>query len=236
MCEVMEQQGEDPRALFFLWRVDGANMALLARAAELGYAPAQAELSFESRGRECFKWASLAAENGDRGGLCELGICYRDGLSCTAGPEKGIELFREAAHLGSRAAQRMYGELAYGERDWQRYHWWARSWRHLLTTPMCLAMSALLPLFEQGQHSRIVHEVAPVIRRNLEANLADGFIEEGTAQELRRVLKVHDAMTSRAKEAVACWSMCALRLGVMKDMRVVIAKLVWAEPWRWSGI
>jgi hypothetical protein len=54
MVEVMSQQGDDdPRALLLGWQLGSrASDEPLRRAAEMGYAPAQAELSKESRSRE----------------------------------------------------------------------------------------------------------------------------------------------------------------------------------------
>jgi hypothetical protein len=234
--EVLLEQGEDPRALFFVARLSKNDKEKMERSARLGYAPAQVMMSLRSDTVDCFKWASLAAENGDRGGLCELGRRYRYGLGCAADRDKAIDLFRQSAELGDAAAQGMYAEIGFGKFDWQRFHWWARASRRSLAGYFCSAVCDLAPLFQQGQHSRIVHEVAPVIRKNLDSDVASYRIEEPMARELRRVLKVHEVMTARGRDAIACWSMCALRLGMVKDMRVVIAMLVWAEPWRWSGI
>jgi hypothetical protein len=40
-------------------------------------------------------------------------------------------------------------------------------------------------------------------------------------------------MLDHAKEAIGCWSMAGRRRGVVKDIRVMIAKMAW-EPWLWS--
>jgi hypothetical protein len=41
-------------------------------------------------------------------------------------------------------------------------------------------------------------------------------------------------MLGRAREAIKCWSMAGRRVGVVKDMRVMISKMAWEEAWRWG--
>jgi hypothetical protein len=53
-----------------------------------------------------------------------------------------------------------------------------------------------------------------------------------TVAQLERVIELHAAMLGRARRAIDCWSMAGWRLRVVKDMRVVIAKMAWEEVWR----
>jgi hypothetical protein len=54
-----------------------------------------------------------------------------------------------------------------------------------------------------------------------------------TVAQLERVIELHAAMLGRARRAMVCWSMAGRRLGVVKDVRVMIAKMLWEEAWRW---
>jgi hypothetical protein len=45
--------------------------------------------------------------------------------------------------------------------------------------------------------------------------------------KLQRLFELHAEMINRAKRAIMCWSMAGRRLRVVKDMRVVIAKMMW---------
>jgi hypothetical protein len=45
---------------------------------------------------------------------------------------------------------------------------------------------------------------------------------------------LHDAMMGRARRAICCWSMAGQRLRVVKDMRVMIAKMLWKGAWQWG--
>jgi hypothetical protein len=59
-------------------------------------------------------------------------------------------------------------------------------------------------------------------------------LDAGACEGLQRVLEQYDAMLHRARRAIACWSMAAKRRRMVKDMRVMIAKMAWEEPWQWG--
>jgi hypothetical protein len=43
-----------------------------------------------------------------------------------------------------------------------------------------------------------------------------------------RAVKFHDAQLAAARAAALAWSLVGIRLRVVKDIRIVIAKLIWA--------
>jgi hypothetical protein len=95
----------------------------------------------------------------------------------------------------------------------------------------------LVPMFAKGEHCRILHVVAPVFRQ--QPGLASAVRglrgpADGAIEEFQQVFRLHDAMLDRARAAVNCWSIAGRRHGVVKDMRVMIAKMAWAEPWLWG--
>jgi hypothetical protein len=71
---------DDARALCFTWLLDDQeDLSQLRRSAELGFAFAQALVTQQTTGEECFKFAQLAAAQGERDGLFRLGYCFRFG-------------------------------------------------------------------------------------------------------------------------------------------------------------
>jgi hypothetical protein len=101
----------------------------------------------------------------------------------------------------------------------------------------CRAARKLLPSFEKVENGRILHAVAPVIRRHCDVTRGEIFghhRSESQLLKLRRVLELHEAMLGRAARAIGCWGIVACRLGLVKDLRVMIAKMLWEEAWRWS--
>jgi TPR repeat protein len=114
MREVLQEQGEDPRAIYLVWSLGGSKN-LLRRAAEMDCAPA---MSRYSDGSKTFKRLEDAAKLGDRVGVHRLGRCYERGLGFAQDNKKALQLYRESAELGFAGAQRRYGSFAFGELDW----------------------------------------------------------------------------------------------------------------------
>jgi hypothetical protein len=239
MCDVMRAQGDDPRALLLLWTrdEDDASDERLLRAARMGYAPAQTEVYLVDGDDDALVWLMRAAAQGYRAALRELALCFLYGWGCAANKPKAVELFKEAAELGSAIAMYRYGELAFAKLDWERFFWWGCSVSHgVHVNEFVDALQELLPLFETAQHGRILHTVAPVVRKGLSAQsetLFDNCLRKDELDNLERVLVLHDAMLERARRAIACWSVVGRRCGVAKDVRVLIAKGAWEEVWRW---
>jgi TPR repeat protein len=117
----------DARALCFMWRLsEDADFAPLCRSAELGFAFAQAWMAAESLGEERFKFAQLAAAQGERDGFYWAGRCFCDGEGCAEDLDKAKENFLIASKLGDCSAMDRLGELLIGS-DPQRWRWWGRA-------------------------------------------------------------------------------------------------------------
>jgi TPR repeat protein len=232
-ADVMRQQVDDPRALHLLWAWTGGSASeLLTRAAVMGYAPAQAQLSMD--GEDSFPWARRSAAKGFRGGLYALGFCYDTARGCARDMAKAAELYGQAAALGMPQAVFRYGET-FGEHDYRRYECWARSKKCAFFLRDYVI--ELLPLFEEGRLGRVLHTAASVFNAHLDFGAHRLYEEQLTEQQeanLRRVLQLHAAMLERAREALLCWGLVGTRLGVVTDVRVVITRMAWHEPWRWG--
>jgi hypothetical protein len=256
--EVMLEQGEDPRAMYLIWRVFGPDHAaedaphvdLLKRSAELGYAPAQAELSTLERGANRLMWAERSAAAGDRCGMHKLAVALCRGRFWNLVPDnllgakevkaRAMELFRAAAELDCVEAQGDYGSMAFGESDWQRFYWWGRA-----ALKKHESRSFVDPLlkkvrsFAAGEDCRILCTVAPMIRKGLDVAKSECFGERypnGDMTRLVRLLRLDGELRDRAGRAIACWSAVGLRHGIVKDIRVMIAKMAWEEVWRWGKL
>jgi hypothetical protein len=120
----------DARALCFSWLccawLEQRDLAPLRRSAELGFAFAQALIAQETRGEEKFKFAQLAAAQGERGGFYELGRCFRDGEGCKKDLDKAKENYLRASELEDVAGMRLLGEM-FDESSPQRWGWWGRA-------------------------------------------------------------------------------------------------------------
>jgi TPR repeat protein len=126
MREVMLQQRDDPRALYLASRLVLFDNGLLRRAAEKAHARAQVDLALRPVDAAMrVELLERACEQNDREGLFLLGLFYMRIVK--RGVERAIELYRRAAELNHHQAQFEYGEMAFDERDWERYFWWAKA-------------------------------------------------------------------------------------------------------------
>jgi hypothetical protein len=237
-------QTDDPRALVFVAVCKNVGPAeqherlrLLERAAEMGDARAQVQMSLLKRMRgEGLRFAEMAAAQGERAGLRILAHHKRYGEECAQDLPAAIELFRRASELGCPRSQVSYGDLAYGPEDWQRLCWWGRASRRGWCSAALLRTAlGLLPRFERGGLARALFVAGPAVRA-----LADTMLgrlaqyEPERAQQQDRLLSLCDELMERARRAIRCWSLVGLRCGVVKDMRVMVAKMLWEEAWRWG--
>jgi hypothetical protein len=203
MHGVMAEQGEDPRALFLLWTCreeDNDDMGALTRAAQMGYAAAQGWLCQRLRDvDESFAWAQKACESGDRNGIAHLADAYHSGKGCVQDEARAIELYRQAAELEDVCSQHTYGQLAFGELDWRRYHWWAKAFHRDHSADFSKDIWKLLPHFEKRELGRILYIVAPLLS---EEGLDDWTEYQTTSvdtQKMRWVQDLHRAMIGRAE-------------------------------------
>jgi hypothetical protein len=240
---VMLLQKDDPLAMLLAHEVglvvdeEFKYGALLMRAAEMGYAPAQAQVAM--RKQDSFQWAERAAAQGDRHGMYQLAYHLYHGVGCEKDRGRALKLVREGAELGDAAAQAMYGAVAFDELDWVGYHWCSLALAQGFDDfgDCTGAVSLMLPLFERCEYGHILHLFGPILKAGLHIERDRLYYTTLTAtalQQVQRVIVLHEDMLDRAKTAIACWSMAGRRLGVVKDMRVMIAKMAWAEPWKWG--
>jgi TPR repeat protein len=238
MAEAMLEQSEDVRAIHLGGLADEGWLNLVLRAAAMGYAPAQAVAAGCVRDDgDAFLWAQRAAEQGERYGYFQLGYCLSVGKGCARDRLKAVQLFKEAAELEHARAQYHYGLFGFGELDWRRFMWWGRAARRINEEFFSLAVLHLLPSFEKDELGRILHTAGMIIRANLDVANQQLFglrIQEEHRPKLHRVMWLYERLLGRARDAIACWSMASRRHGVVKDIRVMIAKMAWEEVWLWG--
>ncbi len=238
MKQVFLALGEDRRALFFAGMIAGRDLGLVRRSAELGYAPAQAFVASCCQGREQFEWASKASAQTDRAGLYQLAVCWLNGMACSRDDVKAVQLFKEGAELDHTLAQFCYGQYAFHGNNWNRYFWWGRAAAKCnVSAPTSLAEAAAkyLKLFENGMGSgRVLFGIGAACRGHLREGIAFGSeMHADFVNAMKRAVALHDEWCEDTKRAVCCWTWCAKELGVVKDVRLCIAKMLWAERVAW---
>jgi TPR repeat protein len=184
-----------------------------------------------TEGDEKFKFAQLAAAQGERDGFYWLGWCFRDGKVCKKDLDKAKENFLRASELGHVAAMDHSGYVL-DESDPQRWRWWGRaaalgaSWRFLFN------FEDQVDLFNSGSGSAAamfaigralqgyVNEEASTIFR-----YAYNFGSRVTPA--KQAIAFYEAQIKATKDAMRAWTLVGIKLKVVKDVRKLIAKLIW---------
>ncbi len=243
MKTVMESQGEDPRALRICGELSSDEVPLpIKRAAELGYAPAQVSWSNYCEKVQQLLWLQKAWLRGSDS-VYLLGYCLWSGDGCERDRTRAIALWKDAAELGYRDAQFDYGREAFSEEEWQRYRWWglaAARGRVSAIGAVREAAALQIVLREKGTWSgRIVLELGAAFKGLVEVPRKTVFRSRSSDDALQAALQcieLHDMWLAEAKTAFQTWNGIGRRLKVAKDICLLIARLLWAEPWARSRV
>jgi TPR repeat protein len=224
----------DARALCFAWMLDDwrdRDLAPLRRSAELGFAFAQATFADQSRGQETFKFAQLAASQGERDGLYRLGWCFVHGVGCEKDLDKAKENFVRASELGHVLAMIEIGEL-FGESDPRRWRWWGRaaflgySWSFLFN------FEEQVELFYSGSgNAAVMFAIGRALQGHVHEHARTIFSSDYEFDSLigpaKQATAFYEAQIKATKDAMRAWTQVGSKLKVVKDVRKLIAKLIW---------
>jgi TPR repeat protein len=221
----------DARAMCFLWRVSDGSVALLRRSAELGFAFAQAEMAEQTRGEESFKFAQLAAAQGERDGFYWLAACFQHCEGCEKDYVKAKENFLRACELGDVLAMCRLGDLL-EESSKQRWQWWSRaaalghSWSFLSN------FANQVDLFNSGSGSAsVMFAIGQAwqghVNEAAKTMFNDGRNFESHIGPAKQAIAFYEAQIKATKDAMRAWTQVGIRWKVVKDVRKLIAKLIW---------
>jgi hypothetical protein len=223
----------DARALCFSWLcspIVQRDVTSLRRSAELGFAFAQALLAEESEGDERFKFAQLAASQGERDGIFLLGMCFW-GDGCEINLDKAKENFLRASELGHVSAMVGLGILL-DESDTRRWRWWGQAAALADSTSFTRGFAKQVKLFNSGSGSAaVMFEIGQALHGhvNEEArtifNSGIGF--DSWIGPAKQAIAFYKAQIKATKDAMHAWTQVGIHLGVVKDVRKLIAKLIW---------
>jgi hypothetical protein len=224
----------DARAVCFAWRlgsiVERRFLTSLRRSAELGLGFAQAWMAVETRGEERFKFAQLAAAQGERDGFAILGYCFRFDEGCEKNLDKAKENFLLASELGHISAMIWLGDLL-DESDPQRWRWWGRaaalgaSWSFLSGFAKQVeffngcGMAAVMYVIGQALQGHVNEETRTIFKNGVNFDSLIGPAKQAIA--------LYKAQIKATKDAMHAWTLVGVHYGVVKDVRKLIAKLIW---------
>ncbi len=226
--QVFLGEGEDPVALCFAALILRSNIdrVRLRRSAELGYAFAQAKIAWSVRSEERLKWANASAAQGERAGFYMLGYCFSN-----LGNGKDLQLAKEnysiAADLGELSAMVSLGRILM-KSDPQRYVWFGKA------AAGGYARDFLDCFVEQLSNSKslsIDFVIGRALKGHVEVEKNEIFGErdvfEARIGPANRAIQFYHAQCLAARRIVDAWSIIGRRNGIVKDVRLIIAMLIW---------
>jgi TPR repeat protein len=202
-----------------------------------------------------FKHASVAAAAGERDGLYWLGRCHRDGEGCEMDPGKAMSFFQRACHLGDVFSMIAIGDMM-PDSDPERWRWAGSSlscwfvffffFFLIFFFSFSKGIAAL-----KGNSLRFMLSFAEEVEKYI-----DGFGNRRSVFYIGRALvgqvdhvekrifkskwffearlgvatfavEFFQSQLAACRMAVDAWSVVGVRFGVVKDIRILIAKLIW---------
>ncbi len=234
---------DDARALFFAWWFNEngwEDLTLLRRSAEMGNALACSKLCeqvFGGNQEKAFQLAQLAASQRERNGFFEFADCLRLGL----GREPDLSLTTEnlsltkenylvAAELGHMRAAEWLGRFE--ESESVRWLWWSRA--AVGGSPLDFFGSFLIEVrqfFSGSGNASVLFLIGRALKGNIDLEkrriFGDFFSFDSFIGPANQAVSFYDSQINSARLAVDMWTLIATRLHLIKDMRILIGKMIW---------
>ncbi len=236
--KVLHLHQNDARALCFAWYLTEdrrSDLALLRRSSEMGNAFACSTLCgavWRVDREEGFRMAQFSAAQHERDGFFCLGSCFRDGIFCEKNLSKAKEYHLIAAELGDVFAAADNGNLL-DKSDPARWLWFSRAALSDLPGPFLDSFAKQVERFFSGSgNATVVFLIGRALKRNIdmEKTLLFGFRYDDIDSIIgpaNQAISFYDSQTESARVAVDTWSLVATRLHMIKDMRILIGKMIW---------
>ncbi len=229
---------DDARCLCWAsWLDAEPRVELMQRAADMGYAWAQYKLDVFLVGKDCDLLEKAAAQ-GDPDAMSRLAAVLCSGCrSPEIDMSRARLLWLEAAKLGNHDAQfnySIYGCVPHTPEhlEWLRRAGVGKDTAFHVWYLLSFSVREDLKLFDDGGSGRRVFETggALAVIKGWRKNPQDAEIT--TACE--RAVSLFEQWCAEARRTILCWLWIAKRLDVSKDIRLLIADLLWDQRAAWS--
>ena len=232
---------EDPRALYFcgLLKDQGYSSVSsdwISLAASLGYVPAM----FHSFGVNDFVESSENRQKAtqDRNGIYFLAKWFEEQRIrdvWESGKELSLALFKEASDLGHLGASVSYITMTYNTFNAKRYQLLGEIAR---CSNRAISKFFHLPLKLDRFCEYTIGSVCNSNFKRIDKNSTVLFGHkcddiDGQCVRVEQCCVLYDVCCRRCKRSVVCWTLVGKRLLVVKDIRRVIAKLLWEQRFSW---
>ncbi len=234
---------DDARCLCWAARCETvANVELLRRSAEGGYAWAQAiygilwnRAGVFERESQSATWLEKSVAQGEREGMLALSVSFATGKGRPMERLRWKHLMLEGALLGHAEAQKKWATSRFTTRI-ESVVWLRRSadQSSCLSEPFTYLIGLLrleFARFDKGRDGRIVFEIGRMLHGRARLLPVDT-----NTNLIIRALALHREWCEKAQQGILCWLWAAKEIGVVRDIRRLIAEFVWDERAAWSEL
>jgi TPR repeat protein len=196
-------------------------------AADLGDAYAQVRMACLTYGRERFVWAEKSAAQGERDSFFVLGCWFE----CEGDVEKAKENFLIAAALGHVDAMTWFGSL-FDETDPQQFVWLGKAAVSGSVVPFLNNMSDPINDFSSGtEHTNVIFAIGRALKGHIDNEKRTIFGSDYNVDSLldpaNQALQFYNFQLRSYRKAVDTWTLVGIWCQVVKDIRKLIAKMIW---------
>jgi hypothetical protein len=223
----------DLRALCFAAFLGGIAVEI-RRSADLGDAVAQAWMACRTEGEEGFRWAEKSAAQGERNGFYALGCCWEFGDGCEEDKERAKENYSRAVELGYHSAMAGLGVLL-DKMDPQKFLWLGKAATFSNAIQFMSEMEDRMRDFHSGTggHPNVVFAIGRALKGQINGETrtifgnARGF--ETYITSANQAVDFYEVQLESCRKAVDVWIVVAVRNNVVRDIRKMIAMMIWDE-------
>ncbi len=219
---------EDPRALCFAGLLSGwpYDLTVVKRAANMGNVLARAVIGVISS-KQWFRNDNACQD--DPNYVMAVVKYMHDEHRVNA-----IKLAKVAAELGNPDAQVYYGSHGFKLSDPERYSWFETAARNGSIEAVRIVLNDIpdrLRHFDKFGSGQSIFKIGEIVSM---ANMSLRYSSRTKLSDIDRVCGLYTKWNSLVIEAMMCWSIIGKRNKVVKDIRLTICKILWANRAAWS--
>ncbi len=225
----------DARALCFsemFLEIDDRDTTRIQRSAELGFAFAMAITVRETSGEKGFNFAQKAALLGERSGFHALGLCFELGDGCDQNLDTARKHYLVAAELGHVGSMICYGRLL-DKSDPRCWLWLGRASARGNSAYFLINFGHQIDLFlsPESGNADVVYSIGRALRGHVDMQKGEIFGDSINFCERIKLanigIRFYDAQLLPCRKAVDTWTLVGIRYRVIKDIRIMIGKIIW---------
>ncbi len=235
--EVFLWHQDDARALCFAWWMNemrGNDLTLLRRAAEMGNAFACSTLGgkvWPESEEEAFRLAQFSVAHRECDGFFLLGFCFGYGVCCERDLHLAKENFLIASELGHIWAAVEFGCLL-EHSDPVCWLWLSRAASCGLRNSFLDSLSKPIEqFFSDSENATVVFVIGRALKGKIDMEkkkiFGSNYKFDSLISPVNQAVSFYESQISAVRVAVDTWTLVATRLHVIKDMRVLIGKMIW---------